>query len=128
MAQHGDFGDTSVTVCSLSGRVGGLHYFPSFFSISSTCQVGHLDLEILLSHISSNFCDVFCWTLQCYRDSLLKNNLLPPLYFQVLKDREQDVSAKTFWQKKSSRRFGKFFMPKRPVLSWFCFWFSTNWT
>ena len=64
MTQHGDFGDTSVTVCSLSGRVGGfLHYFPSSFSISSTCQVGHLDLEILLSHISSNFCDVFCWTL-----------------------------------------------------------------
>ena len=40
-----------------------LHYFPSYFSISSTCQVGHLDLEILLSHISSNLCDVFCWTL-----------------------------------------------------------------
>ena len=40
-----------------------LHYFPSSFSISSTCQVGHLDLEISLSHISSNFCDVFCWTL-----------------------------------------------------------------
>ena len=40
-----------------------LHYFPSSFSISSTCQVGHLDLEILLLHISSNFCDVFCWTL-----------------------------------------------------------------
>ena len=51
--------------CVLS-RVGWgvfLHYFPSSFSISSTCQVGHLDLEILLSHISSNFCDVFCWTL-----------------------------------------------------------------
>ena len=60
MAQHGDFGDTSVTVCSLSGWVGGrLHYFPSSFSISSTCQVGHLDLESLLSHISSNFCDIF---------------------------------------------------------------------
>ena len=40
-----------------------LHYFPSSFSISSTCRVGHLDLEILLSHISSNFCGVFCWTL-----------------------------------------------------------------
>ena len=41
--------------------VGGgvLLYFPSSFSISSTCQVGHLDLEFLLSHISSNFCDVF---------------------------------------------------------------------
>ena len=34
----------------------------------------------------------------------------------------KDVSAK-----KSSRRIGKFFMPKRLVLSWFCFWFSTNW-
>ena len=43
-------------------------------------------------------------------------------------DWEQDVSAKTFRQNKISRRFGKFFMPKRPVLSWFCFWFSTNWT
>ena len=41
-----------------------LHYFPSSFFISSTCQVGHLDLENLLSHNSSNFCDVFCWTLQ----------------------------------------------------------------
>ena len=40
---------------------------------------------------------------------------------------EQDVSAKTFRQKNSSRRFGKVFMPKRPVLSYFCFWFSTNW-
>ena len=29
--------------------------------------------------------------------------------------------------KKSSRRFGKFFMPNRPVLSCLCFWFSTNW-
>ena len=38
---------------------------------------------------------------------------------------------RTFWQrrfgKKNSRRFGYFFMPKRPVLYWFCFWFSTNW-
>ena len=25
------------------------------------------------------------------------------------------------------RRFGKLFMPKRTVLSSFCFWFSTNW-
>ena len=87
MAQHGDFGDTSVTVCSLSGRVGGgLHYFLSFFSISSTCQVGHLDLEILLSHISSNFCDVFCWTLhhfQRYTDSIpstvAKYRIIPTL-------------------------------------------------
>ena len=29
--------------------------------------------------------------------------------------------------KKNTRRLGKFFMPKRPVLSWFCLWFSTNW-
>ena len=30
--------------------------------------------------------------------------------------------------KKHSRRFGNFFMPKRPVLSWFWFWFfSANW-
>ena len=29
--------------------------------------------------------------------------------------------------KNKTRRFGKFFMPKRPVLSWFCFWFSTTW-
>ena len=68
MAQHGNFGDTSMAACSLSSWVGGgwlsLHYFPSSFSISTTCQVGHLDSEILLSHISSNFCDVFCWTLQ----------------------------------------------------------------
>ena len=50
-------------VLSRAGRGVLLLYFPSSFSISSTCQVGHLDLEILLSHISSNFCDVFCWTL-----------------------------------------------------------------
>ena len=75
MAQHGDFGDTSVTVCSLSGWVGGgFHYFLSFFSISSTCQVGHLDLEILLSHISSNFCDVFCWTLQIFINYTVRKN------------------------------------------------------
>ena len=29
--------------------------------------------------------------------------------------------------RKGTGRFGNFFMPKRPVLSWFCFWFSTNW-
>ena len=50
-------------VFSRAGWGVSLHCFPSSFSISSTCQVGHLDLEILLSHISSNFCDVFCWTL-----------------------------------------------------------------
>ena len=62
MAQHGNFGDTSMVVCSLSSWVGvSLHFFSSSFSISSACQVGHLDLEILLSHIfSSKFCDVFC--------------------------------------------------------------------
>ena len=51
--------------CVLSRASWGVlfHYFPSTFSISSTCKVGHLDLEFLLSHISSNFCDVFCWTL-----------------------------------------------------------------
>ena len=80
MAQHGDFGDTSVTVCSLSGRVGCLHYFPSSFSISSTCQVGHLDLEILLSHISSNFCDVFCWTLHCYGEGERAYTAYAPYY------------------------------------------------
>ena len=31
------------------------------------------------------------------------------------------------FRKKNWRRFGNFFMSKRPVLSWFCFWFSTNW-
>ena len=50
-------------VLSRAGWGVSLHYFPSSFFISSTCQVGHLDLEILLPHISSNFCDVFCWTL-----------------------------------------------------------------
>ena len=37
-------------VLSRAGWRVSLHYFPSSFSISSTCQVGHLDLEILLSH------------------------------------------------------------------------------
>ena len=77
MAQHGNFGDTSMAVCSLSGWVGvSLHYFPSSFSISSTGQVGHLDLEILLSHISSNFCDVFCWTLHHF--SFFQVRILQP--------------------------------------------------
>ena len=31
------------------------------------------------------------------------------------------------FRQKNSIRFGKLFMSKRPVLSWFCFWFSTNW-
>ena len=50
-------------VLSRAGWGVSFFYFPSSFSILSTCQVGHLDLEILLSHISSNFCYVFCWTL-----------------------------------------------------------------
>ena len=29
--------------------------------------------------------------------------------------------------KKISRRFRNFSKPKRPVFSWFCFWFPTNW-
>ena len=120
MAQHGDFGDTSVTVCSLSGRVGGrLHYFPSSFSISSTCQVGHLDLEILLSHISSNFCDVFCWTLQKFRkekksrgvcsmfcDMLLVNDML---FMRKLSKRKTRGSSLMFcgmlFMRKLSRNF-----------------------
>ena len=35
--------------------------------------------------------------------------------------------SRTFRQKKSRDDSANFFMLKRPVLSWFCFWFSTNW-
>ena len=62
-------------VFSLGLGGGFFHYFPSSFSISSTCQVGHLDLEILLSHISSNFCDVFCWTLHPPRAVILSSSI-----------------------------------------------------
>ena len=51
---------------------------------------------------------------------------------------EQDVSAKTFRQRrfvsgKETRDFPAIFLSRNvpyylgPVLSWFCFWFSTNW-
>ena len=47
-------------------RVGDLLSFVSSCLLSSTCQVGHLDLFYLLSHIlkiSSKFCFGGCWTL-----------------------------------------------------------------
>ena len=76
--------------------------------------------------IPTKLLTVFCPTVDS-QDQLIRKqfSISCSTLFDVMWrffNREQDVSAK-----KSLRRFGKFFMSKRPVLSWFCFWFSTNW-